>query len=237
MSLRLVTENWPPVTYEKAGEAQGMAVELAQLIQQRVNSRERIEVLPWPRAYQLALSQPNVVLFTVVKTPERENLLNLLGPVATGQIAIFTRADFHSENLDSPNLKNTLRNGVHRGTAFHSTLEASGFKQIVPLNSPVAGVKMLMKGRLDAYCDDELAIAELFRRAGHPKTPFKKVVALKNSDFYFAFSPGTAPASMLAWNDALVEIKRSGEFNRLYQKWFGDLKAPESVVLHRRSQK
>lgn len=90
---------------------------------------------------------------------------------------------------------------------------------------------MLLKGRLDAYCDDELAIAELFRRAGYPKAPFKKVMPLKDSDFYFAFSRGTSLATMTAWSDALIEIKRSGEFKRLYQKWFGDLQAPEKVEL------
>ncbi len=210
-----------------------MAVELTRQIQQQLSSDEKIEVLPWLRAYNIALSQPNVILFTLAHTEERAKIFNMLGPIASGQIAIFTRTNFSQDKIILENLKQNLRIGTHRGTIFHITLELLGFKKIVPVNSPVSGVKMLMSNRIDAYCDDDLAIAELFRRAGYPHDSYKKILPLASSEFHIAFFKGTSLTTMQAWSEALTKIKQNGEFNRIYQRWLGDRKAPQEVLLHR----
>ncbi|AFY02477.1 substrate-binding periplasmic protein [Bdellovibrio bacteriovorus] len=227
--LRIVTEHWPPITYEKSGAAEGMAVDLARMIQKSASLTQSIEVLPWPRAYHLAVNQPDVLLFTVVRNPEREKLFTLIGPIANGEIAIYVRGTYDLGKVTLQSLKKELRIATHRGTAFHNILEQEGFRNIVPVNSSVNAVKMLMTGRVDAICDDELAVAELFRRAGYTSSPFVKVLSLSHSSLYFAFSRGTAPLTITKWKTAFEEIKRTGQFDHLYKKWFLNLKAPAGV--------
>lgn len=229
--LRIVTEHWPPITYEKSGSAEGMAVDLARLIQKSASLSQSIEVLPWPRAYHLAVTQPDVLLFTVVRNPEREKLFTLIGPIANGEIAIYVRGTYDLSKVTLQSLKNNLRIATHRGTAFQNVLEQEGFRNIVPVNSSVNAAKMLMSGRVEAICDDELAVAELFRRAGYKSSPFVKVMSLTHSSLYFAFSRGTAPQTITKWKTAFEEIKRTGQFEHLYKKWFLNLKAPPEVHL------
>ncbi|WP_374074539.1 substrate-binding periplasmic protein [Bdellovibrio bacteriovorus] len=227
-SLRILTENWPPMSFEKSGTPQGMAVELAELLQKRMGAIDKIEVVPWPRAYHLVTTQPNVLLFTMIKTPERQRLVTLLGPIANGEIALFARRSFPDDPRD---LQKNYSIGVHRGTAFQKTLEERGFKKIVAVNSPVNNIKMLMAGRIDFVCDDVLVIKELLNQAGYPNDAYKKIRPLYHSSLYFAFSKGTDPKVMNAWKNALEEVKKSGEFKTLHKKWFGDHPAPSEVTL------
>ncbi|KHD87622.1 MAG: hypothetical protein OM95_13630 [Bdellovibrio sp. ArHS] len=230
-TLRVVTEYWPPVTFEINGEPQGMAVELTQNLQKQMNRHEPIEVLPWPRAYHLVLNRPNVLLFTVIDNEERKNLFSFLGPIAQGEIALFARRSSvqHFPTLDK--LRKAHSIGVHRETAFQNTLERQNFQKIVPVNSPISGVKMLMTGRVDLFCDDVLAISQIMKEAGYPEDAFVKVATLERVEYYYAFSKNTAPETIFQWKAALEKTKRSGEFKTLYRKWFGKNPAPEQVTL------
>lgn len=231
-SLRLVTEHWPPMSFEKSGTAQGMAVDLARMIQKHLSMHNQVEVQPWTRAYKTALTQPNVLLFTLVRTPEREKIFTLLGPIADGDISLYMSA--HAKNrktITLDEIKRGLTVGTHRGTAFHNLLKQQGFEHIVPVNSSESAVRMLMSGRVEVLCDDDLAVAELFRRTGYKEKDYVKVASLKSSSLYFAFSQGTDPHLIRNWHTALTEIKRSGEFEDLYRKWFSHLKAPKEVLL------
>ncbi|WP_374000449.1 substrate-binding periplasmic protein [Bdellovibrio bacteriovorus] len=232
-SLRIVTEQWPPMSFEKDGTAQGMAVELTRLIQKNLAMHGEIEVLPWPRAYNTALTQSNVLLFAMIRTPEREKNFTLIGPIAYGEIALYMPANGRAlKNVpDLANIKKSLTVATYRGTAFQSLLKQQGFKKVVPVNSPENAVRMLMSGRVDVLCDDDLAIAELFRRAGYLPQDSIKVASLKSSSLYYAFSRETEPLVISNWQSALAEIKHTGDFERLYKKWFPHLTAPKE--LHR----
>ncbi|WII73856.1 transporter substrate-binding domain-containing protein [Bdellovibrio sp. 22V] len=230
-SLRIVTENWPPVTYEKEGQAQGMAVELAHLIQKEMGESDPIEVLPWPRAYHVAKTRPNTLLFTVVRTPEREQLFTLLGPIANGEIAIYTRRTADLSFSDLNYVKENYSVAVHRGTAFHKVLEDNGYKKIVPVNSSISGLKMLMAGRVDMLCDDVLAIHRISEEAGYPYDAQKKVTSLQHSSLYFAFSKNTDKDIIEKWKRSFEKIKKNGTYKALYKKWFGPLSSPTEVLL------
>lgn len=220
------------MTFEKSGTAQGMAVELTRLIQKNLSMKDEIEVLPWPRAYNTALTQPNVLLFTVIRTPEREKNFTMIGPIADGEISLYMQAHVTATNTVSlEDIKQRFTVGTHRGTAFHTLLKQQGFQHIVPVNSPENAVRMLMNGRVQVLCDDDLAVAELFRRTGYKAEDYVKVASLKSSSLYFAFSRGTEPRVISKWQSALATIKRTGEFENLYRKWFSHLKAPKDLFV------
>ena len=82
-SLRILTENLPPLNYVKDGALIGPSVEMVKEIQKRIGSTEEIQVYPWARAYQIALNEENVVLFGVSHTPPREDKFKWVGPLAT----------------------------------------------------------------------------------------------------------------------------------------------------------
>ncbi len=54
----------------------GPSVDIVREIQRRIGSTEEIKVLPWVRAYKLALEEENVVLFSTTYSKIRLNKFN-----------------------------------------------------------------------------------------------------------------------------------------------------------------
>lgn len=70
--LLVVTENLPPYNYKEGIAVKGVATEVVQALLKEVGLQADIHVLSWVRAYLKALEQPNVLIFSLVRTPERE---------------------------------------------------------------------------------------------------------------------------------------------------------------------
>jgi len=77
--LMIISEENPPFNFIKDGIFTGSSTEVVREIMRRLNLPGEIQVLPWARAYQLALSQPNVVLFSTARTTERKHCSTGLG--------------------------------------------------------------------------------------------------------------------------------------------------------------
>ena len=81
--LRFVTEEYPPLTHaNEAGEITGAVGDLFKEIKSRHNDSSPIELLPWSEAYKAAHREPNVVIFSMERTAERESLFSWVGPVS-----------------------------------------------------------------------------------------------------------------------------------------------------------
>jgi len=73
-SLRVVTEDSYPVQYVENGQLKGKNATSINTALEMMKLDASIEVLPWARAYNMALSTPNVLIFSITRTPEREDL-------------------------------------------------------------------------------------------------------------------------------------------------------------------
>ena len=78
--LTVLTENLPNLNYLKNSELVGLSVEIVREIQKRIGSHEQIRVYPWARAYNLALKEENVVLFSITLTKARKDLFKWICP-------------------------------------------------------------------------------------------------------------------------------------------------------------
>jgi polar amino acid transport system substrate-binding protein len=101
-SLRIVTAEYPPFTMIGAdGAIGGMMTEIVIALHRRVGATEGagpagrpfIELLPWKRAYDEALRDPNVLLYPLAITPDREPLFEPLGVVVPREVWLFRDRD------------------------------------------------------------------------------------------------------------------------------------------------
>ncbi len=87
--LQIVTENLPPYNYRDGAVIKGVSAEVVQALLKEVGLQADIHVLSWVRAYLKALNQPNVLIFSIVRTPDREALFHWVGQVSTTQSYLF----------------------------------------------------------------------------------------------------------------------------------------------------
>ncbi|MDD4646458.1 MAG: transporter substrate-binding domain-containing protein, partial [Bacteroidales bacterium] len=91
--LQIYTEQYPPLTYRNnSGEITGFGTDIVSEIMQRNQVFADIKLTSWNNGYELALDNPNVCLFTMDRTPIRENLFQWVGPIGTNTTWFYTKA-------------------------------------------------------------------------------------------------------------------------------------------------
>jgi len=79
--LRLITAELPPYTFqmppatvaEFPGPGQGLVQEVVVEMARRVGHSGSIEYMPWARAQQIAMTEPNIGILSLTRSPERED--------------------------------------------------------------------------------------------------------------------------------------------------------------------
>lgn len=210
-SLRYVTEEFPPLNYREDNSAQGIAVNILEEIFRRNNANISVDVcefLLWEDGYQAALAGPQTVIFSTARVPSREGLFQWAGPYAEGSIVLFAPAE-KQLSLKSPDDLAELRIGAIVNTSSIPHLRAVGVleESIVTGDSAEALVQMLEEGTIDAWSTGDLSGRYILRQYAANPDAYLPVYTLATNEYYFAFSPDTPEAIVLAFQEGIEEIK------------------------------
>lgn len=217
--LTIYTEDWPPISFKSGDKLDGMAVELVAALQKRVGSSVSIQLVPWNRGYKALLEEPNVMLFTVGRSEEREKLMTLIGPVAVSSTVLYTRKGNAAKLLALGNDIHQVAVGAYRGSIFADTAINKGFQTMDLAATPQVIAKMLMMKRFDLWSEGSVAVASVLKDVGYSINDVEKVMVLDSLELYLAFSSKTPLAIIRAWEDALRQMKKDGSFQKIHQKW------------------
>ncbi|RFP16389.1 ABC transporter substrate-binding protein [Duganella sp. BJB475] len=218
-ALKIYGMDSKPISYTDTGQPTGMAVELARRIQDRLGRHDAIDIVPWARAQTLAEAGPNVMLLTVVRTPERERQMQFVGPIFTSRVVAYVVKGRLAElQRRDPGLYKSHA-GARRGSIFVNTARGLGFNVTDETNTSEIAAKMLMSGRFDLWFDGEELMPGAMERAGHRPDEIEVALRLGTAEVYFAFSNGTPKELVEAWAGALRELKRDGSLQKIQRKW------------------
>jgi len=209
-SLKIYTEVSSPWQGQgPKGEATGPVVDVVREIQKRVKNADLIQVVPWARGYAAIQSQPNVVLFLMVRTAERNELFQWVGPIVEGSYGLYVKADSTIALPDLEAAKKLGKVGVYLGDARDQLLTKAGFTNLERVTQNQMLVPMLMAGRIDALAGSDMGIASLLERSGHSVKDVKLALTFFRYQAWIAFSKGTPTATVKAWADALEAMRKS----------------------------
>ncbi|MYM23795.1 transporter substrate-binding domain-containing protein [Duganella sp. FT135W] len=220
-----------PISFLNDSRPDGFAVELARAIQDRLNQHDVIEIVPWARANSLAVVGPGVLLLSIVRTAERERNLHFAGAIFNTRVTAFALkgkpAEWQKQNIDL----HTLRAGGRRSSIFVSLPRAQGYQVLDETNTSETAAKMLLNRRFDLWFDGEELYGDALRQAGYRESEVEVAFRLDLVEVHFAFSKGTSPAIIRAWERELKELKRDGGFLKIYRKWLSPHQLPPDVAL------
>ncbi|MBA6390274.1 ABC transporter substrate-binding protein [Colwellia sp. BRX10-3] len=196
-NVHIVTEHLAPYqigeNYELIGGAVGVQM---QRLFNKVLPKNKIEVLPWARAYQIALDRPNTIIFSMVRTPERENKFIWIGKVAQVTTELITLKDSKLQPIKSLSELKGIPIGVKRLDAITTFLIDRGFqfnKELVEIINTFSTMQMLEKGRIEVIPSNKQIIDFYCQDTGCKNSDFKTIYTLKelSEEFYLAVSLGT----------------------------------------------
>ena len=218
-SLRILTEDLPPLNYLKDGVLAGPSVEMVKEIQRRIGSREEIQVYPWARAYQIALEEENVVLFGMSHTSAREKKFKWVGPLATKRDILVAKKGSNLVINSLEDAKQVRRIGVLRDDTKEEFLEMHGFTNLEPVSDERKNARKLMLGRIDLWIFKKPGLKTVCDLAGVDYDAVEEVLHLRETNVDIAFSLKTPDAVVEQWRAAFADMLADGTVEAIQRKW------------------
>lgn len=209
-------EDFAPFNYyNKDGVFDGASIVLTKKILETANFKHtNIKNIPWARAYYLTKHQPNTLLFSMYRTPLRENLFDWVGPIGSSQIILLAKKG-HKFKEDS-----AIAASI-RSSASLQTLEKTGFpdERIIKLNDTKLGIKLLNLGRIDIWAISLISAQQEIKRLNLDFNDYYIYKTLAERDIYFGFNKDTDPSIKNFFAEKLDELKKSGEFKKIMKMY------------------
>ncbi len=162
--LRVVTELSPPHQVIVQGEVAGLSTELVRAILAEADISAAIEIYPWARAFHIAHKEPNVLIYNMARTAEREHAFQWIGTVAAYQLG-FVRLSHRSDiQLQSVNAARQYTIAVQRDDLSANYLIEQGFvvgKQLILAADINESWQLLLHGKVDLVIDDQVALSSM----------------------------------------------------------------------------
>ncbi|MEN9658553.1 MAG: hypothetical protein RL571_2018 [Pseudomonadota bacterium] len=234
-ALTIYTENWPPISYVADNKLTGMGVEVVQALQSKLANKDPIQLVPWVRGYKALLDGPDVMLFSVGRSSEREKLMIMLGPIAISSTSVYTRKGNAERLLALGDDIYKQAIGGYRGSIFADTAAKKGFSNIDLAPTPQMTATKLMAKRFDLWVDGSVVVASVLKEIGHSANEVEKVMTLDSLELYLAFSPQTPARIIQEWEEALIWLKKEGLFQKIHKKWLSNEAPPLQVNVFRPS--
>jgi polar amino acid transport system substrate-binding protein len=220
----IVTESLPPYSYQDGDVVKGMSTEVVQAVLHEVGIQADIHVYSWTRAYLLALTKPNVLIYSISRIPEREELFQWIGEVAPQGSYLFKLASRRDIQLNTLDDAKAYRIGTWRDDVSEQYLIGKGFVREQHLDNsgtPKQNILKLISQRLDLTSDAELSFYHQAQELGHDPALFAKAFRLGDlsQPLYMAFNRETPVALVEAFRKALASIKRQGLYEAIHRNY------------------
>jgi ABC-type amino acid transport substrate-binding protein len=217
--LRMLTEEYPPVTFMKDGKVTGFVTDVVREIVSRQGISDTIRLTSWDEAYNAALNAPNVVLFSAERTEKREKLFQWVGPVGKNSAIFYAKkgSGMKLKSLEEAKKLATIATTTNWFTEQY--LKSKGFTNLVSSPLPTTNVRQLMEGDVQLSVFTDITIPEIVKKAGYSMDDLEPVFPVSNTYFYIAMSRGTPVELVRRWQSVLDEMKADGTFEKIYRSY------------------
>lgn len=218
-----VTENYPPYNYMVDGKVVGFSADIVREILQRANISAVFKLYPWMRSYTLTQKLPNYIIFSIVRTKEREKKFKWLGKLTTIKVYFYALKD-KKITINKISDLNGHHVGVALGDVIEEELRKNGIKDKYLMTSAddKNNLKLLFYGRIDTVAYDDATIRILCKKYHYDYGKLKKIYYWKtlNTDLYFATGLKTDENIVKKIKESYDKFIKSKKYRAIYKKYF-----------------
>ncbi len=217
--LRILTEDYPPFGYYENGHFTGLGVEIVTAMARYLREDLDIEVLPWKRAYRMALAEPNVALFAMTRLKERENLFQWVGPLITTTEYLWAHKNSARTVKSLEGAKKVSSILVQSGGASELRMKGLGFTNLTRVPNIQQQIQLLIRRRGDLINVVDITVFYQLRKMGLPANEIVPIVSTGKAQLYLAFSNNTDILIVNKWQRALQAITDTGQYEKIVRKY------------------
>jgi polar amino acid transport system substrate-binding protein len=202
-----------------------MSTEVVQAVLKELQLDVSIQVMPWARAYDLALRESNVLIYSIARTPERESLFQWVGTIAPTRWYLYSLADRPIVLKSLSDARGHQIATVNRDVGEQYLL-SQGFQmgdELQSSNKYEQNFRKLKVDHVELWISNELNALYLTRRYG--EDPERLLIRslelpeLSRSGLSMAFSKETSTEIVERFRSGLEAIRRNGVYDAILRKW------------------
>ncbi|WP_129973453.1 MULTISPECIES: ABC transporter substrate-binding protein [unclassified Pseudomonas] len=220
--LQLLTDNHPPLHFMQGNQLAGFGVDVVKALATQTGDRIHLQQVPLLRALRMASDTPDTGVFTVLRTDDRDDRYQWVGPLIEVETALYAR-----DNLQPP--VHSLREADHLGQItvprkwlVYSYLQGQDLNNLYGVETPEQMMRLFSLGRTDFVVSDTWSKAALAREQGMEPGRLQYQIPLMKQNTYIAFSPQTDPKQVARWQQALDTLRADGRLEQLRQRWLSN---------------
>lgn len=208
-----------PYNFIKDQRVQGLSVDVSNELATRLGMQLEIDVVPWTRALLTAQNQPNVMVFTVAKTPEREKHYYWIGPVTHSEEWLYKlkrRTDIQVKTVEDAR---RYLVGDEASNASIPSFAKLGIK-VDTAPSMVSNCKKFKLGRVDLIPFDPDGVGEFASVCGLSAEDVERTVRInRDTALYFAFGKSTPPEYIRRVQKVFAEMVKDKTLTKINKQW------------------
>lgn len=222
--LYIFTENYPPynATTNEKGFAHerdnitGICTDMVKAMMNRVDHEYIMKMRDWSLAYNWIQGRENHALFCTARTPEREDLFQWVGPLASIEWTLFAAPD-SDITLDSLEDARKYTIAGYKGDVMSEYLISEGFNVIANVSGE-QNPRRLVLNQADLWVTDG-AVGPLIAKETHDITGLKPVLVFRKTPMYLAVSNETDKTMVDRLQKGLDDARAAGEIAAIEQKY------------------
>jgi polar amino acid transport system substrate-binding protein len=223
--IQIVTEPLPPFQMvDENGKVTGAMTDVLAAMFNEANLSYEIKVYPWARAYQLAKTTPNTLIYSMLRDENRETDFQWLGKIYAIKTYFATlnrRDDVKATSLAQAREYSV---GSVRDDLAENYLKQHGFvegKNLYLNSNYITLWEMMFNGRTDMVVTNSVVWPFEVKDSGKDPDEVKLLFEIDDisTDLYVAANKNSDRKIIDQLQLALVTIKLNGIYQKILEKW------------------
>lgn len=220
-TLRLVTLEYPPYIVSTPTRAEGMVADIVREAFARMKLPVVIEFYPWTRALAMLASGQADGLFTIKRTPDREQtMLYPREPLLAQDYVFFVRKDsslrFTGDFASLAGASVGLVKNTSYGARFDTAAASGQFRNLEYANDYEHIFRMLLAGRIDTVICSRLVGLSYLRQLDATDRVVVAGPPSETAHSYLVFTRARDMRALAeAYDQALAGMRRDGSLARI----------------------
>lgn len=223
ISLLAVANDNRLLQYYENDKNKGPSIEILQAVLKEAQLDAKVVFMPWVRAFAAASKNPNTLILSMIKTPEREDDFHWIIKVSN-LARVFISLTSKPENFvdNMPQAKQKLI-AVVKDSAGYKELIAQGFseqKNLYVVPDENLTVTLLENGRVDLVYGDPINVRNILNKQGGSDVAisYKDIAAENERSSYIAINKATDIKIVNRLQQAARKFEKTTEYAQLLIK-------------------
>ncbi len=222
----IIAEQMPPYNYMGANGPTGISTEILLAMLKRLDLHWPIEFMTWTVGYHIALRESNVLLYSMLRTEDREELFQWVGPLFTDKMNLYRKSG--RKDVSPASIEEALRYkiGVVEDNFEHHYFSDRGLKAgelLFPVEQQDQNFQALLDEKVDLIALTASQATQHIQSKGYDASQFEPVLEMKDisGDIYMVFSLHTDNNYVRQFSETLKELKGTAAYSKILNKWLG----------------